>query len=188
MFLIVGLGNPGKEYEKTRHNVGREIVLALRGKIDFPEFRFEKKWNAGVSEGKIGKEKVVLLLPDTLMNKSGLSVAPALRFYKAKPKDLFAVHDDADLTLGSAKMSFGKHSAGHKGVESVIKAIKTLEFWRFRVGIGGKRDVPAEKLVLKRFTPEEAKIAKKIMAKTADAVLRTIEKGAERARNEFNGK
>lgn len=190
MILVVGLGNPGEKYKKTRHNSGREIVEKLREKADLGKFRIEKKWKAEVSEGKIEKEKIILLLPDTFMNKSGAAVAPAAKFFKIKPEGIFVVHDDADLPLGRAKLSFGKHSAGHKGVESVIRSLKTREFWRFRIGIAGRRSagrrIPAEKLVLRKFAPEEERAAKKIAAKTIAAVEDVIAEGPEKAMNEYN--
>ncbi|TSC74112.1 MAG: peptidyl-tRNA hydrolase [Parcubacteria group bacterium Gr01-1014_33] len=184
--LIAGLGNPGKECISTRHNIGREIVEAFRKKMDMPEFRFEKKWNAQISEGKIGKVKIALLLPDTMMNNSGKALAPVMRFFKIKPADINLVHDDADIALGKCKLSFGKNAAGHKGVESVIRALKTNEFWRFRIGIAGKRDIPAEKLVLKKWAHDEMRIVKKIIAKTTDAIKETITEGPEKAMNEYN--
>lgn len=186
MILIIGLGNPGDRYKGTRHNAGREIAQTFREKMEFPEFRLEKKWNAGVSEGKLGEEKVALLLPNTMMNKSGNAVLPAARFFKVKPKDIFVVHDDADIPLGRAKLSFGKHSAGHKGVESVIRALKTRDFWRFRIGIAGRRDIPAEKLVLKKFTPDEMRHAKKITKRTVEALQMVVAEGPEKAMNEYN--
>lgn len=186
MFLIIGLGNPGEQFKTTRHNIGREIIDAFRKHAGLPDFRFEKKWNADVSEGKIGKEKVALLLPDTMMNKSGDASAAARRFFKIVPRGIIVIHDDADITFGSGKLSFAKHSAGHKGVESVIRALKTNEFWRFRIGIAGRRDVPAEKIVLKKFTPEEMKIVKKIIKRTTAALETAITKGPQHAMNEYN--
>lgn len=186
MKLIVGLGNPGEDLAGTRHNIGRDCVRAIAKTFDFPAFRFEKKWNAEVAEGKVGKEKAILSLPNTFMNKSGNAVAPAARFYKIKPKDIFVVHDDADLPLGRGKLSFDKHSAGHKGVESVMRALKTRGFWRFRIGIGGKRNIPAEKLVLKKFTPDEMRIAKKIMRLTVAGLEHAIMESPEMAMNQYN--
>jgi len=186
MYLIIGLGNPGDEYTATRHNIGREAVEAFRKAQDFPAFRFEKKWNAEISEGKIGKEKLVLALPDTFMNKSGLSASGLSRFYKVKPATIIVIHDEADIDLGSAKMSFAKRSAGHKGVESIIKNLKTNKFWRFRLGIAGTRDIPAEKIVLRIFTPNEQKIVKKIIKQTLTALEQTAHDGPERAMNEYN--
>ncbi|MBI3442464.1 MAG: aminoacyl-tRNA hydrolase [Candidatus Sungbacteria bacterium] len=185
-FLIVGLGNPGDEYKNTRHNIGREIVGLFRKQQDLPDFRFEKKWNAEVSEGKIGKNKVILALPNTFMNKSGGTAAPVVKFFKIKSGRIVLVHDDADIALGTGKLSFNKRSAGHKGVESVIRALKTTAFWRFRIGIAGKRDIPAEKLVLKKFTPDEQKIAKKITKRTVDALNQVITESPERAMNGYN--
>lgn len=184
--LIVGLGNPGDEFEKTRHNIGRETALFIRKHVGFADFRFEKKWAAWTTEKKTGKTKAVLLLPDTFMNKSGNAVGPAARFYKIKPADIFLIHDDADIPFGAAKLSFGKNSAGHKGVESVMRAIKTKNFWRFRIGIGGRRDIPAEKLVLKKFSTDEEKKARTIIKKTAEAFERAATDGPEKAMNEYN--
>lgn len=199
-FLIIGLGNPGDEYKNTRHNIGREIAELFRKQHDLADFRFEKKWNAEVSEGKIAKNKVILALPNTFMNKSGAAVAPVAKFFQPKADQpvagkktsdtkfyhLILIHDDADIAFGLGKLSFDKRSAGHKGVESVIRALKTTAFWRFRIGIAGKRDVPAEKLVLKKFTPDEQKIAKKIIKRTIDALDQTIAEDPERAMNGYN--
>ena len=187
MVLIIGLGNPGEKFKNTRHNIGREIAEAFRKEMALPEFRFEKKWKGETSEGKTGKEKIIVLRPETFMNKSGQSVAPAAKFFKIKPKNIFVIHDDADIALGRAKLSFGRSSAGHKGVESVMRALKSKDFWRFRIGIGGKRDMPAEKLVLKKFSPEEIKLVKKIVKKTIGALEKTIKEGPEKAMNEYNG-
>lgn len=186
MILIIGLGNPGDKLKGTRHNIGREAAEAFRKAAGMPDFVFNKKWNSEVSEGRIGKGKVTVLLPDTMMNKSGAAVGPVARFYKIKPKDIFVIHDDVDLPLGRAKLSFGKHSAGHKGVESVMRALKTRDFWRFRLGIAGRRDVPAEKLVLKKFTPEETRQTKKVLKETLKALQESIVKGPERAMNSYN--
>lgn len=186
MFLIVGLGNPGKEYENTRHNIGREIVMRARQLLDLPEFKPWPKGKAEISQGEIGKERVLLFLPNTGMNASGTVVASIRRFFKIKPQNIFVLHDDADIALGSAKLSFGKNSAGHKGVESVIRTLKTNEFWRFRIGIAGKRDVPAEKLVLKKFTPEETRIVRAIIKKTIEALCTMITESPERAMNDYN--
>ncbi len=186
MILIVGLGNPGNTYDNTRHNVGREIVMAFAAHSGTREFRPEKKWNALASDAKIGKTKAVLILPETMMNNSAKSVAPAARFYKIKPKDIFVVHDDADIALGRAKLSFGRNSAGHKGVDSLIRGLKTRDFWRLRIGIAGKRDIPAEKLVLKKFTPDETRLVKKITKATIAALETIASEGPERAMNMYN--
>ena len=186
MFLLVGLGNPGDQFKNTRHNIGREIVYAFQKKHALEDFRFEKKWNARVLEGKVEKEKVALLLPDTMMNNSGKAVAPAARFFKIKPAHILVFHDDADIALGNAKLSFGKNAAGHKGVESLIRALKTKDFWRFRIGIAGLRDIPAEKLVLKKFTPAEQASVKKLVKKTVETAANAIQDTPELAMNTYN--
>ncbi len=189
MLLFIGLGNPDARFAKTPHNVGREIVEEFRAHIRFPEFRFEKNWQSRVSEGKVGKEKVALVLPDTFMNRSGAGVAPVIRFYKIPPKAIFLVHDDADIALGRAKLSFGKRSAGHKGVESIIRALKTTKFWRFRIGIAGKsasRRIPAERLVLKKWTPEDMRVIKKVARRTLEALTIAITENPDAAMNTYN--
>jgi PTH1 family peptidyl-tRNA hydrolase len=186
MYLIIGLGNPGEEFRNSRHNIGREIVAQLQEKLEFPAFRFEKKWNAQVSEGKIHRDRAVAVLPDTMMNKSGTAVAPLVRFYKLKPRDLIVIHDDADIPFGRGKLSFGRSSAGHKGVESVIRALKTKGFWRFRIGIAGRRDIPAEKLVLKKFTAPEGRVVKKVVQRTVRALEQGIAEGPEQTMNWYN--
>ena len=184
--LIVGLGNPGEQFKNTRHNIGRETAIEFQKKYGLPEFKTEKKYLGEISEGKNGSGKTISLLPNTFMNKSGQSASSVVKYLKIKPKNIFIIHDDADLILGKTKLSFGRSSAGHKGVESVMRALKSRDFWRFRIGIGGKRNIPAEKLVLKKFTPEETKLAKKMIKKTTEALETTIKEGPEKAMNEYN--
>ena len=132
--VIVGLGNPGKEYEKTRHNAGRMAVELLAKQESFDDFVFNKKANALVSEGKIGKEKVTLVLPETFVNLSGKAGSAFVKSVKAA-KDLLVLQDELDLPLGTLKMVYGRGSGGHKGVESIMRALKTEEFTRIRIGI-----------------------------------------------------
>jgi len=188
MYIIVGLGNPGEEYEVTRHNTGRMIVMDFAKKQEFPEWVFDKKSNALKSEGKVGKEKVMLLLPETMMNNSGNAVVKVITS-KKKIEQLVVVHDDLDLALGRFKISFAKSSAGHKGVESVIKKIKTEKFIRIRVGTCPKKK-PAGKDLIKflmgKFTPKELPVFKKT-SKTITSVLEMIvSRGLEKAMSEFN--
>ena len=193
MFLIIGLGNPEEKYKNTRHNIGREIVAEWQKKEDFADFAFEKKWNAYISKNK----SAILCLPETFVNKSGNAVAPAARFYKIKPKDIIVIHDDADIELGRTKMAYNKSSAGHKGVDSVQKALKTEAFWRLRIGIqppirasqakgGKKKRVEALKLVLQKFAPAEQMALKKLKKKIFMGLALILEKGPEMAMNEIN--
>lgn len=135
--LIVGLGNPGKKYEYTRHNAGFLFIDALAKQI--PE--------AGLQIAK----------PQTFMNKSGQAVLSLIKRFKIKPENVLIVHDDIDILWGNFKFSFGRSSAGHKGVESVIKSLKTKNFWRLRMGIQPrqKTKIKADKIILKKFTPRE---------------------------------
>jgi len=188
MYIIVGLGNPGEGYELTHHNTGRMVVMDFARKNDFPEWIFDKKSNALKSECKIGKEKVILLLPETMMNNSGNAVAKFINS-KKKAERLIVVHDDLDLALGRFKISFAKHSAGHKGVESVIRKVKTNEFIRVRVGISPKKKPDGKsllKFLLGKFSPKEFPIFKKTVKKILPALETIVSEGLEKAMSEFN--
>jgi len=176
MYTVVGLGNPGEEHEDTRHNTGRmalEMFLKTK-KLGF--FEEDKKNNALSLFVKIGKNKVLFLLPQTFMNKSGKSVQKVVTSQK-KAEKMIVVHDDIDLPLGSYKISFKKGSAGHKGVESVIKAVKTKDFWRIRIGITAqtsKGNLPAGKAGLKK--PKGDKLLDFLMAKFKPAETKILHK------------
>lgn len=186
MYIFVGLGNRGGEYEGTRHNVGRETLLAARKKSGFPDFTEDRAAQALVSEGRIGRERVALVLPEMFVNKSGSAVGPALRRFKAKAKDLILIHDDVDMLLGSTKLSFGRNSGGHKGVESVMRALKTKDFWRMRIGVQKKRRIPGEDLVLQKFRGDELAAARKAIRRTLEAIRTIAADGPERAMNDYN--
>src|SRR3989344_3878760 len=134
MFIIVGLGNPGEEYENTRHNTGRMFAEHFIKTHNFSELKEDKKLKAITSTGEIKKEKIIFVLPETFMNKSGISVKPLITSTK-KAEALIVAHDDIDLPLGTLKITFGRGSGGHKGIESIMRAIKTKDFVRIRIGI-----------------------------------------------------
>lgn len=183
MTLFIGLGNPGGQYEKTRHNVGREILMRWAKTRGFAQdFEFSKKLNALV----VKEKKFVIVLPETFMNKSGNAAGAAARFFKIKPKNIIVLHDDADLELGRTKLSFNRHAAGHKGVESVKRALKTWEFWRLRIGIQKKKRVDAMKLVLQKFSPAEEAALKKAQKKILEGLDTILAEGPERAMNFIN--
>jgi PTH1 family peptidyl-tRNA hydrolase len=153
--LIIGLGNHGEEFAHTRHNAGFMLVDAL-AKREHTPWLIEKKLFSEVSEIAHGKERIVLAKPHTLMNRSGHAARALIKHYK--PAEIAVMHDDIDIALGALKFSFGKRSAGHKGVESVIRALKTKDFWRLRLGIHppkAKKKVDAMKLILGKFTRAE---------------------------------
>jgi peptidyl-tRNA hydrolase, PTH1 family len=212
MFYIIGLGNPGDEYERTRHNTGRDAVLKLAKDLKAEDFEFDKKSKSQISNSKIGKEKMVLILPETFMNNSGKAVSyfvkPKLKTAKKGLENLIVMHDDIDLPLGSLKISYNKGLGGHRGLDSVAKAVKTLEFVRVRIGVSpasakataGKacakkpgHNLPpkaAEKAVidfiLSKFKPAEAEIMKKSFKRASEAIQCLITSGRDRAMNEFN--
>jgi len=195
MNFIVGLGNPSEEYEKTRHNIGREILMTFAKTFKFPNFEYDKKINALLSEGKIGKEKITLILPDTYMNKSGVALKKLITSAK-KAQKMVVVHDDLDFGIGDMKIVFGKKSAGHKGVESVIRAVRTKDFVRVKIGItpvtpkGKLKRVSGEEKVVKhvlgKFSPKEQVIMKKVSKKAVKALETAIKDGYLMAMNYFN--
>jgi PTH1 family peptidyl-tRNA hydrolase len=161
MYTIIGLGNPGVEYEKTRHNTGKMAVDALESK----------------------NVKAKYIHQDTFMNKSGSAVAKVVKSKKAAEK-LIVIYDDLDLPLGTMKISFNRGSGGHKGLESVVRAVKTKEFIRIRIGIGKKADV--EKHILGKFTPKEQLELKKVFKNLVTAVETIVAEGYESAMTQFN--
>lgn len=180
MRLIVGLGNPGEEYENTRHNVGFTAVDLIAHNEDV-EFSFDKKLNAEVIKARFKDKPVILIKPHTFVNKSGEAIKKAKLFYKAKPADIIVVHDDLDIEFGNFKMSLGKDSGGHRGVQSTIDALKTNEFWRLRIGTANRKlttarhqqTLKAKKesvgdFVLSRFTPAEHTELKKVIKKALE--------------------
>jgi PTH1 family peptidyl-tRNA hydrolase len=193
-YIFVGLGNPGEEYENTRHNTGRIILNAIAKNLG-GEWKEDKKLNALVSKVKIGKSSAVFVNPETFMNNSGKSVKPLITSIKGAEK-LVVVYDDLDLPFGKAKISFNKSSGGHKGVESIIKHIKTEKFARVRVGIAptsptGKLRKPqgedkVMKHILGKFKPEELLALKKMSKKVETAFQDFVSDGLEKAMNGFN--
>ena len=172
MFLIIGLGNPGKDYEKTRHNVGFMILDKLLSDLELADWTDSKKFRAKMAEGKIGAEKIMLLKPQTFMNNSGQAVSAAAKFYKIKPADIWVIHDDLDLPLGKMKIQRDRSAAGHHGVQSIIDALGTRDFVRWRVGIAPIRTSKKSgaDFVLSRFSQAEAGV----MKKTISAAAKTI--------------
>ncbi len=169
MKLIVGLGNPGKEYKLTRHNFGF-IVLDKLAEINGVKFKLEKKLEAEMAEITSGNEKLLLAKPQTFMNNSGVSVQKILNFYKIEKEDLLLVYDDKDLNFGDIRTA-GSSSAGHRGVESIIQALGTKEIARVRLGIANGSDIPTESFVLQRFTAEEQTRLEEIIKKVLETTL-----------------
>jgi len=163
MKLIVGLGNPGKKYEKTRHNVGFIILDGLRDAwqtYGFSDWELSKKFNAQICGGTVGNQKIILAKPMTFMNNSGQAAALIAHYYKLAPADIIVAHDDKDIKLGDMKIQTNRGAAGHNGVRSVIEHIGSQNFTRVRVGIGSpneKKMKDIAKFVLKKFSLWEKK-------------------------------
>ncbi|PCK00111.1 MAG: aminoacyl-tRNA hydrolase [Zetaproteobacteria bacterium] len=135
MWLFVGLGNPGREYERNRHNVGFMLLDAIQN--EFPVFgTYKSKFQGKISEGRLGNQKVLLLKPETYMNNSGQSVVKAANFYKIAPDNVIVFHDEIDIAQNAVRVKQGGGNAGHNGLKSIQAHLSTADFWRVRVGIG----------------------------------------------------
>lgn len=205
MKLIVGLGNPGEKYEKTRHNLGFMVVEKFLK--DFEMIK-DTNWNNSAKfksdivqlewKPKVGVlQKVILAKPKTYMNNSGMAVSLIASFYKIQPSDIWIIHDDFDLPIGSMKIRFGGASAGHHGVESIIGTLKTDKFWRFRMGTGeshsrgkmAKHKIrQADDFVLGGFGKGESGKVRELIKRAVKAIEAGLEESLEKSQNQFNTK
>lgn len=165
MRLIIGLGNPGKEYLKTRHNAGFIILDALRETWNFSDFKLEKKFFAELSEGSINGEKIILAKPQTFMNASGQSVRALMDFFKLSPEDIIIIHDDLDIDFSVFKVSTDSSAGGHNGIIDIIEKLGTQKFKRMRIGIEGTeakktRLMSGKDFVLQNFSEAELQTLK----------------------------
>lgn len=188
MKLICGLGNPGSEYERHRHNVGFMVVdeLCRRAKVDLSQ----QKFHARTGQGSLGGERVLFVEPQTFMNRSGLSVAEAARFYKIAPADVLVIHDELDLPFGRVQLKAGGGAGGHNGLRSMIELLGNDGFHRVRFGIG-KPEGPNAKdrvvgHVLANFSSEEGKDLSSLIDRAADASEMWARDGLQKAMNAFN--
>jgi len=200
MKLIVGLGNPGEKYSKTRHNLGFLVVDQVLKDLGTSKDDWTKntKLKSEIASFTQGEEKLLLAKPQTFMNNSGMAVKLLADFYKIDPADLWVIYDELDLPVGSMKIRFGGAAAGHHGVESIMEAIGTDKFWRFRLGIGstydkshpvGKHDFhDARDYVLDTFHSGEVGKARELIERGSEAIQTAVEKGIETAMNRFNTK
>lgn len=180
MKLIVGLGNPGKEYEGTRHNIGFEILKTYASihKVDFGKSKFEALYAEREHKG----EKILLILPQTYMNLSGRSVLGFVQFYKTDISDILIIHDELDLPLGSIKVVRKGGAAGHRGVGSIQELLASQDISRFRLGIGRPSGQgPVADFVLKRFQKAENELLEPLFEKSIKGLDLWIEKGVEAA-------
>lgn len=184
--LIVGLGNPGPQYAKTRHNIGFMVADVLAARIG-AAFTVHKKSGAEVVTGHLGGRPVVLAKPRTYMNESGRQVGPLARFYSVPPADVVVVHDELDIDFGKIKLKLGGGEGGHNGLRSVANSLGTKDFHRVRIGIGrppGRKDPAA--FVLEPFNSTERAEVPLICELAADAAELLIRVGLEPAQNQLH--
>ena len=207
MKLIIGLGNPGDRYQYTRHNFGFVAIDYFQKENNFSAWENAEKFNAEVSRGEINglpsseyfgeaRQKIILAKPQTFMNLSGQAVRALTDFYKIPAADILVIHDDIDLPLGVLRLAQNSGSAGHKGVESIIKNLGTQNFARLRLGIKSpetksfwglfKKSLPAEKFVLQNFSAEEKPVVGETVKKAGEAIWLIIKEGIEKTQSQFN--
>ncbi len=181
--LVVGLGNPGPRYEKTRHNVGFLVADILADRIG-AGFKVHKKSGAEVTTGRLGGRSVVLAKPRTYMNESGRHVGPLAKFYAIAPADVVVIHDELDIDFGRIRLKFGGGEGGHNGLRSIAAALGTKDFQRVRIGVGrppGRQDPAA--FVLENFNSKERPELGTILEQAADATELLLQYGVEAAQN-----
>jgi peptidyl-tRNA hydrolase, PTH1 family len=182
--LVVGLGNPGREYAANRHNVGWMVLDELARRHDAS---WKGKFSGKLAELRVDGHRVALLKTETYMNESGRSVAEAARFYKVEPDAILVVHDEGDLDLGRLQARLGGGLAGHNGLRSIAQHLKTPEFMRLRIGVGrpGRGDPrPLADYVLSNFESQDD--AESLVARAADAVEALDAEGLDRTQARFN--
>ena len=186
MKLIIGLGNPGEQYKHTRHNLGFRVVEALAKQQKLSKWRFVEKLKSEIA----ADTELVLAKPQTYMNNSGMAVACLVRQYASTvdlANDIWVVHDELDLPLGTMRIRRGGGAAGHHGVESIIQAVPNTDFIRVRLGIGEERKLAkTEEFVLAPFAGDEKQKASHIVELAVEAILVGISEGVEAAMNRYN--
>ncbi len=183
MWLVAGLGNPGRKYSRTRHNIGFMVVEEVAGRYSI-DLKEKSEYNIG--RGSIEGQKVVLLEPLLYMNRSGSVIQ---KFYKKliiPEEKLIVIHDDLDMEKGKIRIRERGSSGGHKGIESIIQDIGTKEFIRVKIGIGRQEEIPAEEYVLRKFSRQELNVIRDTIQKAADAVESILLEGVDKAMNRFN--
>lgn len=184
--LVVGLGNPGPQYVKTRHNIGFMVADLLAARIG-ASFKVHKKSGAEVATGRLGDRSVVLAKPRTYMNESGRHVGPLAKFYSVPAGDVIVIHDELDIDFGKIRLKLGGGEGGHNGLRSIANAFGTKDFQRVRIGIGrppGRKDPAA--FVLEPFTASERAEVPTICEIAADATELLIQVGLEPAQNQVH--
>lgn len=187
LYLIVGLGNPGRRYKCTRHNVGFMVLeeLASRCEVDLKQKSFDALWN----RGKIAGKNVILAMPQTYMNLSGNAVIKLLAYFKVNLSNLIVIHDDLDLPFGTVRLKTGGGNAGHKGLASIAACLGSGDFMRIRLGIGKPSDKSlVEGYVLEKFEKENSELLRSIIQLAAEAAADIVTSGMQQAMAKYHVK
>lgn len=186
MWLVVGLGNPGAKYTLTRHNVGFMAVDVFARSLGAPAFRDEQ--NSKFVKLKIDDQDLVLLLPQTFMNKSGIAVQQYMQFFKIPPEQVIVLHDEVDLPFGALKIVKNRGAGGHNGLKSINETIGTQEYTRMRIGVGrsANTNIDTSDHVLQNFTKEELEKLRPQLEDIGDAIETLIFDGYDKAASRFN--
>ena len=186
MYIICGLGNPGKRYEDTRHNMGFKALDVLSSRLGVSVSKL--KFKALTGEGLYNGEKILLVKPQTFMNLSGESLRPLMDFYKESPGHLIVIYDDVDLPLGALRIRGGGSSGTHNGMRSVIYQLQYDNFPRIRIGLGDHGVIPLDKFVISDVPENEQQILSESIRDAADAALMIVEQGIDAAMRSYNHK
>jgi len=183
LWLLVGLGNPGSRYARTRHNVGFMVLEALAEGMGLS---FRDRADYRLSDGSIEDERIILIEPLTFMNRSGSAVKKIADKHAVSPERIIVIHDDLDLATGRIKIRNKGSAGGHKGIESVIQQIGTRDFIRVKIGIGRDPLMPTEAFVLSKFRKEELPLIREAVSRAAEAAVCIITHGPDKAMNKYN--
>ena len=183
MWLLVGLGNPGSRYTKTRHNIGFMVLDALTAQIGLA---FRERTDYRASDGFMENERIIFMEPLTFMNRSGSAVKKIADKHAVSPERIIVIHDDLDLATGRIKIRKKGSAGGHKGIESVIQQIGTRDFIRVKIGIGRDPLMPTEAFVLSKFRKEELPLIREAVSRAAEAAVCIITHGPDKAMNKYN--
>ena len=181
MKLVVGLGNPGKEYKETRHNIGFMVLDNYLGKV-----AWKSKLESQFYMTEIDNEQVIFIKPETYMNLSGIAVRKVLKYYDVKVEDILVIQDDLDMELGTYKLKKNSSSGGHNGIKSIISEIKSESFARLKIGIGKDERIPVDKYVLTRLSTQEMEKIIDNFDKFNKIIDLFIKEGIERAMQLYN--
>lgn len=184
MFVIAGLGNPGKKYEKTRHNMGFLVIDRIAEKNDIKVNKIKHK--SLVGDGFISDRKALLVKPQIYMNLSGEALREVMDYYNVDIEDLIVIYDDFDIELGSIRIRKKGSAGSHNGMKSIIYQLQSQDFPRIRIGIGKSGSADWKDFVLGKLGKEEQKMIDDAVEKAADAVMCILEKGIDKAMNEYN--